>query len=1039
MKKRLLCRIGLPMLILLSAYTAFAQQVPVSGKITDAVSGAGLGGVSVIPRGSTRGTVSAEDGSFSLSVDSKQEILVFSFVGFETREIAITGSFMNVTLSPSNNAMNEVVVVGYGTERKRDLTGSIVTVSEKDFQKGVITTPDQLISGKTAGVSIISNSGQPGSGSTIRIRGGSSLNASNDPLIVIDGVPMDNEGGVSGAGSALSFINPNDIESFTVLKDASASAIYGTRASNGVIIISTKKGKGGALRASLSSVNSVSTLTKKVPVLNADQFRQIVNADGTPAQVAMLGNSHTDWQDQVFQTGIGTDNNMSLSGGLKNFPYRVSIGYLNQQGILKTDKLERYSAALAINPMLLHNSLKLDLNIKWSKENTRFANTGAIGGAATFDPTQPVYSKSSRFGGYYEWLDPGAATGLQNLAGRNPLGLLEQTYNTSSPQRAVGNIQLDYKFPFLPGLHANLNAGFDLADGRGKTFVPDSAASAYIAGGTGGSNNPYRSTKATSLFEFYLNYARNLESIKSRIDLLAGYSYNDYGNLPFFGLFFPHDSVHLKSPPYAYANSTGLRWPYTFHSTNYFFPTFHAGGNKVPASDPAVPFDNPRHTLISYFGRLNYTFKDRYLLTATLRDDASSRFGPSNRHALFPSVALAWKINEEPFLNKVQVLSDLKLRLGYGITGQQDGIANYAYKAVYDLSSVNGSYQFGNNYYQGYRPEGYNPSLKWEQTTTYNAGIDFGFLDNRITGSVDVYEKKTSDLLNRIPQPAGSNFSAFFLVNVGSMTNKGVEFNINAQPIQTRNLNWDVSFNITYNENRITRLTVIPGDTNYIGFPSGNIAGGIGGQFAFMNSVGSPKNSFYLFQQVYDQSGKPIEGVFVDRNGDGIINQEDMYLGKSADPKMFLGFSTSLNYKKWYLGLVLRGSFGNYDYNNIWSQTGNLNQILGNSVLYNTSTSYLSTGFKGGNGQQLLSDYWIQNASFLRMDNINIGYNLGKLYHSEVTLRLSASVQNVFVITKYQGLDPEIAANASTSGNPGIDNNLYPRPRIYALGVNLGF
>ncbi|HXB91982.1 MAG TPA: TonB-dependent receptor, partial [Puia sp.] len=466
----------------------------------------------------------------------------------------------------------------------------------------------------------------------------------------------------------------------------------------------------------------------------------------------------------------------------------------------------------------------------------------------------------------------------------------------------------------------------------------------------------------------------------------------------------------------------------------------YANGTKVVGTDPTYPFDRPEHTLLSYFGRLNYTYNDKYLLTATVRRDGSSQFAQGHQWGWFPSVALAWKIKDEAFLQNSNLFSDLKLRAGFGVTGQQDGITPaFAYLASYALSSINAAYQFGDQYYQGYRPSGYNPNLTWEQTATTNLGLDYGFLDNRITGSIDVYQKKTSHLLNSIPQPAGTNFAAFFIANVGNMTNKGVEFNINAEPIRNHNFTWDFNFNVTYNSNKITNLTVIPGDTSYIGFPSGNIAGGIGGQFAFLNAVGSPKNTFYLYQQVYDKSGKPIEGVFVDQNHDGIINQADQVKTKSGDPKVFLGFSTNVTLNKWSAGFVLRGSFGNYNYNNIWSQTGNQAQILGNPVLYNASTNFLTTGFKGGNGQQLLSDYYISNASFLRMDNINVGYNAGKIAHGQATLRLNLSVQNVFIITQYKGLDPEIGAAASTLGNPGIDNNLYPRPRTIAFGINLGF
>jgi TonB-linked SusC/RagA family outer membrane protein len=1004
MKKRLLARIGIILLTLVCACSAsFAQDKAVTGKVTDSKDGSPLVGVTVVPKGSpSKGTVTGGDGSFRLVVPSGTTMLVISSVGFGTQQVEIRGTSVEVRLVASNSSLNEVVVIGYGAVRKKDLTGSVATIGEKDFQKGgAITTPEQLIAGKLAGVSVISNSGQPGSGSTIRIRGGSSLFASNDPLIVIDGVPLSNDV-ISGAGNELSFIDPNDIESFTVLKDASASAIYGTRASNGVILITTKKGQGGGLKVNLNSVNSVGTRTGEVSVLSASQLRSVVQASGTAAQVAMLGGASTNWQDQIYQTAMGSNNTISLNGGIKGLPYRLSLGYQHANGILRTDYLSRTSVDLALNPRWLDNKLKVDLNLRGSIENTRFGTQGAIGGAVSFDPTQPVYSKSARFGGYYEWLDASNTTtgGLQNLAGRNPLGQLEQRFDKSSPERSIGSLQIDYELPWVEGLHANVNLGYDGSLGKGTVYVGDSAASNYLPGGLGGLNNHYKQTVMNTLLEVYASYVRDFKAIKSHLDIRGGYSYNDY------------------------------------LTTNYSYASYYANGAKVVGSDPAFPFDKPEHTLLSYFGRAIYNFEDKYLLTATVRRDGSSRFGPLHKYGTFPSVAFAWKVKDEAFLSNVPVVSELKLRLGWGLTGQQDFPPPlFPYLAAYQLSQTNASYEFGNTYYQGYRPTGYNPALKWEQTATTNIGVDYGFLDNRISGSIDVYEKKTSDLLNSIPQPAGTNFAAFFVANVGSMTNKGVEFNLNAQPIRRVGLTWDVNFNITYNENQITKLTVLPNDTSYKGFPTGNIAGGIGGQFAFTNAVGGPKNTFYLYQQVYDKaSGKPLEGVLVDQNGDGIINQNDQYKGKSADPKVFLGFSTSVSVGNWNAGFVLRGSFGNYVYNNNYSQTGVRNQILGNSVLYNASTNYLATGFMGGNAQELLSDYYVQNGSFLRMDNINIGYSWGHLGHSGASLRVSATVQNVFVITKYTGLDPELGGT-----NPGIDNNLYPRPRTYSLGANLGF
>lgn len=975
---------------LLTTAKLHAQQpVTVSGTVKAVADQLGIPGVSVALKGTKIGTVTGPEGGFSLKVPGGTGILQFSYVGYQTQELSIPANhILNVSLADDAAALNEVVVVGYGTTRKQDLTGSIAVVSAKDFQKGSITTPEQMLAGKVSGVSITSNSGQPGAGSTIRIRGGASLSASNDPLIVIDGVPLDNIG-VSGASNPLSFINPNDIESFTVLKDASAAAIYGARAANGVIIITTKKGISGDLKIGFTTVNSLSRIIAKAKVLNGDQIREIVNATGTPAQKAQLGTFNTDWQDLIYQDGLATDNNLSVTGGVKGLPYRLSVGYQNQRGILRTDELEKTSAALVFNPTFFDKHLKVDINLKGSMQQTRFANTSAIGGASSFDPTQATYTNRPDYNGYWEWLDNSTPSGLANLVGRNPVGLLEQTENRAQPLRSIGNIQLDYKFHFLPELHANLNAGYDVASGKGTSYTNPIAASNFNEKGF---DTRYKQNRSNTVFDFYFNYVKELPGLKSRIDATAGYSYNNY------------------------------------LTTVYNYATYNGYGDKVANSDPDFPYNKPENRLISYFGRLNYSYDERFLLTATVRRDGSSRFSAQYRNAVFPSVALAWTLKNEAFLKDSKTLSALKLRLGYGITGQQDGIDNYGYLATYGLSTPTTAYQFGNTFYQMYRPTAYISNIKWEQTATTNLGIDAGFLDNRITGTLELYLKKTSDLLNRVPQPAGTNFSASAVVNVGSMENKGVEMTLNFVPVSSTDFNWDFSLNATYNKNTITNLTVVPNNANYAGLPGGGIAGGVGGQNALISSVGLSKNLFYLFEQVYDQSGKPIEGVYVDKNGDGIINENDLSRGKPADPKFFLGFSNNLNYKQWNLSFTLRANLGNYVYNNVSSQTGNLAQIKGSAILLNANPSYLTTNFKT---QQLFSDYYVENASFLKMDNINLGYKFGKILKNAANLQLNASVQNVFTLTKYSGLDPEVAI--------GVDNNIYPRPRVFSLGLNLNF
>lgn len=972
-----------------------AQERPVSGHVADAA-GNPVSNATVAVKGKSLSVLTNQDGDFTITVASSDVLLITS-VGFEPREVQVkdVATSISVTLAAKENTLDEVVVIGYGSSRKKDLTGSVTTVSARDFQKGVISTPEQLISGKVAGVSIISNGGRPGSGSAILIRGGASLSASNSPLIVIDGVPVDN-GTISGGSNPLAFLNPNDIESFTVLKDASSAAIYGTRASNGVIIITTKKGKGGGLKVNFSTINSVASITKKVDVLTGDQIRSIVDTYGTAAQKAQVGTANTDWQDQIYQTAFATDNNISLSGGLKKLPYRVSLGFANQQGVLLTDKVQRLSAGIALNPAFFQNHLKVDINLKASTQNNRFASSNAIGAAVSFDPTQPVYAtvKPERFGGFFEWLDPATPTGLMNLAGTNPLGQLLQRYDESTPQRSIGNIQLDYKFHFLPDVRANLNLGYDISKGEGTIYVSDSAAIGYLAGGVGGSNNYYKQTRNNKVLEFYLAYAKDIKAIKSRFDVMAGYSYNN------------------------------------FLTTNYNYASYNARGVKYDGTDPPFPFDKPENTLISYFGRTNLSINDKYLITATLRRDGSSRFAPANRWGLFPSVAFAWNLKDENFLARPDWLSALKLRASYGVTGQQDGIGNYDYLSYYSLSTEAAQYQFGDTYYQGFRPGGFYANRKWEETSTYNLALDFGLINNRINGSVDVYYKKTKDLLNNVAQPAGTNFSAFIVANVGDMENKGVEFTVNARAVQKKDFALDFNYNITYNKNRITNLTVVPKDMNYPGVQTGGISGGIGGGFAAIHAVGYSRSTFNLYKQIYDADGKPIEGFFSDVNRDGIINQSDLVKNKSAIPNVFMGFSSTATYKKWSGSFVMRASLGNYVYNNTISQAGTRNQILGNSVIYNGSPEYLKSGFIGS-GLQLLSDYYISNASFLRMDNVNIGYDLGRVYRDKAALRLNVSVQNAFVLTKYKGLDPEISN--------GIDNNLYPRPRVFALGIHLDF
>ncbi len=972
--------------LLHSRLSAQQSQIRVNGIVKNE-KGEPLEAASIQISGSARGTLSDKNGSFSLTV-SAGDILLVTYTGYDTLQVR-PKPVLQLVLHPSGTALNDVVVIGYGTLRRKELTGSISTVTAKDFQKGSITTPEQLIAGKVAGVSVTSNGGSPGAGSVIRIRGGASLNASNDPLIVIDGVPLSGNN-IYGASNPLSLINPNDIESFTVLKDAAATAIYGSRASNGVIIISTRKGSTGKPQFNFSTQVSVSTLAKKADVLSAAQFRQYVDSlgndyfDNVHTYKSLLGSANTDWQKEIYHNAVSTDNNLAVSGSFKKTPYRISVGYLDQLGILKTDKLQRVSAGISISPHLLDDHLKIDINLKGAINKTRFANNAAISAAAYFDPTQPVHA-SSPYGNYFEWASADPNTGavtLNKLAPKNPVALLELYRNLSTVQRSYGNVQIDYAFHFLPELHANLNLGYDVAKGEGTIDVPAYAAQNYL---DSGQHNKYSNRISNGVGEFYLNYNKTIKSIKSNINATAGYGY--YNNL----------------------------------STNYNYPSLRANGDTIPGSKPKFLMDKPENTLISYYGRLIYTYNTKYILAASIRTDGSSRFSPDTRWGTFPSVAFTWRINQEQFLKQAKSLSDLKLRLSYGVTGNQDGIDNYPYLARYTLSDNSSTVQFGNTFYNMGTPAAYDAGIKWEQTATYNAGIDYGFLNNRISGSIDFYFKKTKDLLNVIPIPAGSNFSSTILTNVGNMENKGVELLINATPVRTKQFSWDLSFNAAYNNNKITNLTATK-DSTYPGTLTGN---GV----IQINSVGYNANAFYVYHQEYSKDGRPIEGVYADVNGDGIINQNDLYRYKSPFPKFIFGFSTQFTYNRWSLNTVLRANIGNYMYNALATGAVKANILNSLGYLANTLTDVLHSRFNNFGLQY--SDYYVQNASFLKMDNIGLSYDAGFLFNSLLRLRINANCQNVFTITKYKGIDPEIYG--------GIDNALYPRPRIFVLGLNLQF
>lgn len=972
-------------LFVIGCLQLMAQTRTIKGEVTDAQNGEALIGATVMVEGEKGGTVTDFDGNFSLQVSSSAKKIKVSYIGYIDKVLSVSDN-MKVKLESDSKALADVVVIGYGTARKSDLTGSVATVKSKDFNKGLVSSPEQLINGKVSGVQIMSNSGSASAGSTIRVRGGASLNASNDPLIVLDGVPLE-QGGISGNSSNfLSMINPSDIESMTVLKDASSTAIYGSRASNGVIIITTKKGQQGAVKVNFNTTNSLQTRAQMVDMLSRDEFVNVINQFGDANQKSLLGTANTDWNDEVYRTAFGTDNNLSVSGSIdKWLPFRVSVGYYNQSGLVRKDNVGRWTGNVVLTPSFFQDHLKLTINAKGTLNNNSFNNGGAVWAAATFNPTIPVYSGNDKYGGYNEALD---ADGYPVNAGvRNPRGLVDLYDSKSKVSRFIGSMDVDYKVHFLPDLKLHATVGADYAKGDGTIYVPAYAAQSYNKDESlGGSDYKYGPQKNENrLLTLYANYAKYFEDIKSNVDLTAGYDYQ-------------------------YWKST----------TPLYYTKSAAGTNlsTVKASDY-------RHVMLSYYGRINYSFDGKYLLTATVRRDASSRFSKDTRWGTFPSVALGWTLTEEPWLKNQKVLSNLKLRASYGVTGQQEGIGNYNYLPVYTYSVTGAEAFINGQYINTYRPEAYVSDLKWETTTSWNFGLDFGFLDGRIGGAIDFYTRKTKDLLASVPTAAGTNFSKTILTNVGNVDSKGIEVSLNATPIQTKDWEWNLSYNFTWQNMKVKNLSLIKGgsQTNVKVGPSIDAY-----QFQVL-SEGYEPYMFYVYHQLYDsKTGKPIEGAYADLNNDGEINESDLYRYHSPAPKYIMGLSTSLRYKQLTLGMSFRANIDNYVYNGMGMSTGAFETVsYNNSQLNNLNTSFLKTGFKT---RQYLSDYYVENASFLKLDNLSLSYNVGKI-NKWASLTVSAMVQNVFTITGYSGTDPEVPN--------GMDNSFYPRPRTYSVSLGLQF
>lgn len=997
--------------LLSSSLTVFAQSGTVTGLVTDAGDGIYLPGATIVVKGTTQGTVTDIDGMYTINVEANQ-VLVFSYVGYTTQEFIVQpNTTVDVALQSSALSLEGIVVIGYGVAKKTDVTGAVTAIDKENFNKGAIISPISLIAGKVAGVQISSNGGAPGTSSNIIIRGGSSLNASNSPLIVVDGIPLSNDV-TGGSRNPLNTINPNDIETFTVLKDASATAIYGSRASNGVILITTKRGEiNKPLKLNYSSKFFFYEVPKTINVLSASEFQNTITTQ-FPDRVDMLGTwtdpdgkvipysalpddrtgynqtiNNTHWQEEIYRNTTGMDHALSATGAWKTMPYRFSLGYTDQNGILETSRFQRTSLSAALNPTFFDDHLKVNFNINGSFINNSFANRGAINSSLQMDPTKPVASADGSYGGYWAWRQNSGDPVTQGTT--NPMSYLMLTDDQSSVNRVYGNLQLDYMFHFLPDLHANLNLSIDQTNGDGHYKVPPYASWSYNSAQGGGADNGYSNVHKNELAEFYLNYTKDVSSIKSNFSLMAGTSLQHFYN--------------------------------SSESFNSNVPIINDSSSQEYIRDTII--NKGEYYLQSYFARLNYTFNNRFLLTATVRADGTSRFSPDNRWGVFPAVALGWKINEEAFLRDSKVISLLKLRLGWGITGQQDIGGYYDYMGRYTYGNQFAMYPFGSSYNFTLRPEGYNENLKWEETTTWNFGLDYGFLRDRVYGSIDVYKRKTVDLLSWVPAVAGSNLSNYINRNIGELENKGIEFAVNGKIISNKDMFWELGFNATYNKNEITEL--------YDGasIATGGIAGGVGNMVQ-EQAVGQPRNSFYVYEQVYDNEGYPIEGLYVDRNGDGQITTSDKYYYHDPDADFYFGISSTFNYKDWSFSFAGRANFGNYMYNNVQSENGWYNRMFRpeGPYLSNVVSSVTDTRFASA---QYHSDYYVQDASFFRMDDISLSYTFNNLLQNRLKLQLSATVNNAFVITNYEGIDPEV--------NFGIDNNVYPRTRVWMFGVNLLF
>lgn len=999
MRKILAMCLGLMLFSITTPTLAFAQsgKMQIKGVVVDAAGDPVLG-AAVAEVGTTNGVTTDLNGQYVLNVSDPKSIISVSYIGYKTVELVATSTVLSrVVLEEDLMSLEEIVVIGYGAVKKNDMTGSVVAVKAEEINRGALTSPQEMLRGKVPGVNITSGSGAPGEGAEIRIRGGASLSANNNPLIVIDGVPVANEAG-PGMANGLSMVNPNDIASFTVLKDASATAIYGSRASNGVILITTKKGQDGCPRVSYNGSASVKHNHKTLDMMSADEFREYAVQVGGQKAADLFGTANTDWQKEIFRLAMATDHNVSVTGAFgygDELPYRFSAGYTYDQGTLKGSDNQRVTLDINLSPKFFTDHLSVNLNAKGIYNKSNYADAGAVGAAVSFDPTQSPYIYNAdgaidyaTNNGFWNW--------STDLAPINPFSTLYDKYDRNNSYRALGNLQLDYKIHGFEDLSLNLNLGLDITKTKGdKGNLPGSIFANRDSDGaykTFGRFDKYENLHRNQLLEFYANYAKEVGI--HNINVMAGYSWS---------------MNYSKTKSWNYGRTD-------------------LDGNSTLISNTAPSY---RNALVSFYGRVNYSIASRYLFTVTMRADGSSRFVGKNRWGYFPSAAFAWNIGEEKFLKDSRALSALKLRLGWGVTGQQEFGENYAAQQYSEISQEpTNQYPLGDGFYFPVKPHAFNESLKWEETTTYNVGLDFGFINGRINGTVDAYLRQTDDLISRVAVPLGGNFSNYVYQNIGSMENKGVEVSLNLIPVQTENWHWSIGFSGTFQS---TEIKTLPSEAIEVG--SG---GGGTGNHLQRHVVGYAPYTFYLWQQVYDPDGNPIQDAVVDRDGDGQITNADRYMtNKSPNPDFYYGVNMKLSYKNWDLGFNGHGTVGNYMFNDVLcgGVTTNYPDLVNKGYLINAQRAVTKYGFNVGANSvsQRCSDLFLEDASYFRLDDVSLGYTFRDVAKSDMSIRVAAGVQNVFVITNYSGLDPE----CSVTG--GIDSNIYPRPRIYSVRLGINF